>query len=211
MSRDGLLPPRFEKIHPKYQTPSFSTIITGLVVGVPLLFTDKVFVLDFTSIATLFAFVLVCGGVLLIPRKEKEPGKFNMPYINGKFIFPLIIIVTIFVLAFLAVNQSGHNYFSELLNGDFKDHSNDNLKDLLYFNNPSLKLSTIIFWIILLILAVISFLKNLSLIPLLGLASCLYLLTGMTGKNWAWFSSWLALGLIVYFSYGYRKSKLAKG
>jgi amino acid transporter len=67
MSRDGLMPPVFQKIHKKYKTPSFATIITGLVVGIPILFTDKTFVLDFTSIATLFAFVLVCGGVLLIP------------------------------------------------------------------------------------------------------------------------------------------------
>jgi amino acid transporter len=70
MSRDGLLPPVFEKIHHKYQTPSFSTIITGLIVGIPILFTDKTFVLVFTSIATLFAFVLVCGGVLLISTKK---------------------------------------------------------------------------------------------------------------------------------------------
>jgi amino acid transporter len=79
ISRDGLLPPVFGKIHPKYKTPSFSTIVTGLVVGAPIFFTDKSFVLDFTSIATLFAFVLVCGGVLLLPRKFKEPGKFHLP------------------------------------------------------------------------------------------------------------------------------------
>jgi APA family basic amino acid/polyamine antiporter len=72
MSRDGLLPPIFQKIHPKYKTPSFATILTGIVVGIPILFTDKDFVLDFTSIATLFAFVLVCGGVLLIPKREKR-------------------------------------------------------------------------------------------------------------------------------------------
>src|SRR5689334_6920687 len=81
MSRDGLLPPVFCRVHPKFKTPSFATVLTGLVVGVPILFTDKNFVLDFTSIATLFAFVLVCGGVLLIPRKEKIPGRFNIPYI----------------------------------------------------------------------------------------------------------------------------------
>ncbi|MGB4845028.1 MAG: amino acid permease, partial [Ferruginibacter sp.] len=75
MSRDGLLPPAFQKIHKKFKTPSFATIVTGLVVGVPILFTDKTFVLDFTSIATLFAFVLVCGGVLFLPVKEKIPGR----------------------------------------------------------------------------------------------------------------------------------------
>ncbi|MFX7006119.1 amino acid permease, partial [Acinetobacter baumannii] len=76
MSRDGLMPAIFQRIHPKYQTPSFSTLVTGMVVALPILFTDKTFVLDFTSIATLFAFVLVCGGVLLIPKREKESGKF---------------------------------------------------------------------------------------------------------------------------------------
>src|ERR1035438_9431596 len=48
MSRDGLLPKRFSAIHTKYQTPGFSTIVTGLVVGIPILFTDEDFVLDFT-------------------------------------------------------------------------------------------------------------------------------------------------------------------
>ncbi len=190
MSRDGLLPPVFEKIHPKYQTPSFSTIITGLIVGIPVLFTDKTFVLDFTSIATLFAFVLVCGGVLLIPTKQKMPGKFNIPYINSRFIFPLIIIAALVIL-----ELSSSNYISHLF--------------IITEDNASLNISTIIFWCVMIILSVITFIKNWSLIPLLGLSTCLYLLTGMTGTNWAWFGSWLALGLIVYFSYGYRKSKLS--
>ena len=189
MSRDGLLPPVFQRIHPKFHTPSFSTIVTGLIVGVPILFTDKVFVLDFTSIATLFAFVLVCGGVLLIPRKEKVAGKFNMPYINGKFIFPLLILLAVIILAF-----ANPHYFSDLFD--------------INADNASLNISTIILWVVLVILSIASFLRSLSLIPLLGLSTCLYLLTGMTGKNWAWFSSWLLLGLIVYFMYGYRKSKL---
>jgi len=192
MSRDGLLPSRFEKIHPKYHTPSFSTIITGLVVGIPLLFTDKVFVLDFTSIATLFAFVLVCGGVLLIPKKEKVPGKFSMPYINGKIIFPAIVAAALIIL-----QLANKNYISNLFQ--------------ITEDNASLNVSTIIFWIIIIALAIISLFKNWSLIPLLGLSCCLYLLTGMTGENWAWFASWLMLGLIIYFMYGYRKSKLITG
>ena len=190
MSRDGLLPPVFERIHPRFQTPSFSTVVTGLIVGVPLLFTDKTFVLDFTSIATLFAFVLVCGGVLLIPRKEKVAGKFNMPYINAKIIFPLMVLAAIIIL-----QLANANYFKGLFN--------------VSESNASSNVSSIIFWIVMIILSITAFAKNLSLIPLLGLSTCLYLLTGMTGNNWAWFSSWLALGLIVYFSYGYRKSRLA--
>ncbi len=71
MSRDGLMPKKFAEIHPKYKTPSFATIITGVAVGLPILFTDKTFILDFTSIGTIFAFVLVNGGILLMPQKEK--------------------------------------------------------------------------------------------------------------------------------------------
>ena len=50
MSRDGLLPPIFSKIHPKYKTPSFSTILTGVVVGVPALFLNLDVVVDLCSV-----------------------------------------------------------------------------------------------------------------------------------------------------------------
>lgn len=204
MSRDGLLPSKFQRIHPKYKTPSFATIVTGLVVGLPILFTDEQFVLDFTSIGTLFAFVLVCGGVLLIPRKEKQEGKFHLPYINGKLIYPFIIL-GLFVL----LSVTSERYFPELLNGDFSDHSGSaNAGDYL-FGTPVLKISTIIFWLFCLVLSVLTFMRKLSLIPLMGLTTCLYLLTGMSASNWKWFFIWFAIGLVFYFSYGYRKSKLA--
>jgi amino acid transporter len=209
MSRDGLLPPVFQKIHPKYKTPSFSTIVTGLVVGVPILFTDKTFVLDFTSIATLFAFVLVCGGVLLIPRKNKEAGKFHIPYINGQFIFPLLLI-GVMVWVSTMKNKLGVGYFSELLNGDFADYTDDKiLKDKLFFVTDIAKLSTIIFWVVGIAIAAFSFIKKHSLVPLMGLITCLYLLTGMTKSNWILFIGWLAIGLVIYFAYGKKKSKLA--
>ena len=204
MSRDGLLPRSFQKIHPRYKTPSFATIVTGFLVGVPILFTDKTFVLDFTSIGTLFAFVLVCGGVLLIPRKEKQAGRFRMPYIDSKYIFPLLVSGIIILITY-----KWPGYFNELLNGDFSDKSDaSNASDYL-FQTPAVKIATIIFWLVMIVLAVISFLKNLSLIPLLGLVSCLYLLTGMSGSNWKWFFVWFAIGLVIYLSYGYHKSKLA--
>jgi basic amino acid/polyamine antiporter, APA family len=220
MSRDGLLPPVFQKIHPKFKTPSFSTIVTGLVVGIPILFTDKTFVLDFTSIATLFAFVLVCGGVLLIPRKEKQAGKFHIPYINGQVIFPAIIIGGLGIIYFF-----NHQYVEQLFNlGLTTDEAtaavagvdakrNDLVTTALenaMLAKKTINLSTIIFWITCLVISVFAFVKKYSLIPLLGLVTCLYLLTGMTAKNWAWFASWLALGLVVYFLYGYKKSNLAK-
>jgi basic amino acid/polyamine antiporter, APA family len=204
MSRDGLLPPVFEKIHPKYKTPSFATIVTGLVVGVPILFTDKTFVLDFTSIATLFAFVLVCGGVLLIPAKEKIAGRFHLPYINGQFIFPLIVIGSIIVALMLS-----KTYFSNLFNFDFSADADYAAGKKSFMDMAITNISLIIFWISAILLAVFAFIKKYSLIPLMGVITCMYLLTGMSKSNWVWFIGWLVLGIIIYFLYGYKKSKLA--
>ena len=192
MSRDGLLPKKFEQIHPKYKTPAFSTVVTGMVVGIPILFTDETFVLDFTSIATLFAFVLVCGGVLLIPRRQKEKGKFHLPYVNAKYIYPLLISALIFLLLLLPGTRT---YFPHLL-------------DLADPADATYKISTLIFWLLCVVLAGFAFVRNWSLIPLLGLTTCCYLLTGMTARNWLWFFIWFGIGLIVYFTYSRKHSRL---
>lgn len=205
MSRDGLMPPIFQRIHSKFKTPSFATIITGVVVGVPILFTDKTFVLDFTSIATLFAFVLVCGGVLLIPRKEKVPGRFSLPYVNGQFIFPLIIAGVFIMFATLS-----KTYVSDMFNFDFSGNE-DYVNGKASFMDVAIpQISLISFWLICIALSILTIIKKYSLIPLMGVTTCLYLLTGMTKSNWVWFLSWLALGVILYFIYGYKNSKLAK-
>ena len=189
MSRDGLMPKRFSNIHSKFKTPSYATLVTGLVVGVPIIFTDKTFVLDFTSIGTLFAFVLVCGGVLLIPRREKEAGKFHLPYVNAKFIFPALVAFSIFLIVTFVPG-----FFSETF-----DFSGDKMAK---------NLPMVIFFVLIAVMMVLSFTKNLSLIPLLGLVSCCYLLTGMAVSNWMWFGVWLLIGLVFYFMYGYKNSKL---
>ncbi len=206
MSRDGLMPPMFQKIHPKYKTPSFATIVTGLVVGVPILFTDKTFVLDFTSIATLFAFVLVCGGILLIPRKEKLGGRFHLPYINGQFIFPLIVVGSI-VMAWML----SKTYFTDILKFDFSADTDYVAGKKTFMEMATPNISLIIFWISAVLLALFTFIKKYSLIPLMGVITCMYLLTGMSKSNWVWFIGWLILGIIIYFLYGYKKSKLATG
>jgi amino acid transporter len=192
MSRDGLLPKKFQTIHPTYKTPSFATIITGIVVGIPILFTDKSFILDFTSIGTIFAFVLVCGGVLMLPRKEKLKGRFHLPYINGKIIFPIVFLGGLF--GFYLWQPS---FFHSLL--DWQD------LELREF-----RISMTVFIIINFILCILAFVKNLSLIPLVGLSSCLYLLTGMTHNNWFWFGLWFIIGLGIYFAYGQKHSVLSK-
>ncbi len=196
MSRDGLMPKRFSSIHPKYKTPGFATIVTGIVVGLPIFFTDENFVLDFTSIGTLFAFVLVCGGVLLLsPQSEAEiadgasKGKFRIPYINSKWIFPLLLIGTVLLVQYLFPT-----FF----------HDTFDLEGEAFATN----ISMLVFFVLCIVMAVLSFLKNLSLIPLLGLISCCYLLTGMAVSNWKWFGVWLLIGLVFYFMYGYKNSKL---
>jgi len=196
MSRDGLMPKRFSSIHPKYKTPGFATLVTGLVVGIPIFFTDENFVLDFTSIGTLFAFVLVCGGVLMLsPQSESElaeratKGKFRIPYVNSKYIFPLMVI-----LGTVLINIYVPTFFPSVL--EFSEGK-------LATNIPM-----IVFIIVCILMAILSFIKNLSLIPLLGLVSCCYLLTGMAVSNWMWFGIWLIIGLIFYFIYGYKNSKL---
>ena len=204
MSRDGLMPPIFQKIHPKFKTPSFATIVTGLVVGIPILFTDKTFVLDFTSIATLFAFVLVCGGVLLIPRKEKQAGKFHLPFINGQYIFPLIVIGSL-----LLARKLSASYFTDMFNFNFSGNADYTSGKINFMDVATPNITLLIFWCSALLLSVVTFIKKYSLIPLMGLITCMYLLTGMTKNNWAWFLGWLLIGLIVYFLYGYKKSKLA--
>lgn len=196
MSRDGLMPSKFSTIHPKYKTPSYATVMTGIVVGLPIFFTDENLVLDFTSIGTLFAFVLVCGGVLVLsPQSEEEmaqsKGKFRIPYINSKFVFPSMYVISLILIDYLFPT-----YFVDLF-----DFSN---------GKAATNIPLIIFFILCIILSGLSFMKNYSLIPLLGLTSCCYLLTGMTIQNWLWFSGWLVIGLVIYFSYSYKNSKLNK-
>ncbi|WP_426668454.1 amino acid permease [Mucilaginibacter sp. McL0603] len=185
MSRDGLLPKVFSKIHPKYHTPSFATIVTGFVVAIPALFVNLTIVTDLTSIGTLFAFVLVCGGVLLLPREAAQAGRFRLPYINSKWIIPVIFI-------------AGMYFFR-----------NDILR-LFTSENAHENFPFFIFIILSAVLTVLAFIKNLSLIPVLGLLSCFYLMTELGYTNWIRFLVWLIIGLVIYFTYSYKHSVLGK-
>jgi basic amino acid/polyamine antiporter, APA family len=186
MSRDGLLPKRFGKINPKRLTPGFATIVTGLLVGIPSLFIDDLLMTDLTSIGTLFAFVLVCGGVLLLPRLPKESG-FQLPYINGKWIIPLVVLV--FLLA-----------FRERLFLGMAHLGTQNLEEMLFllFSLMSILAAGLTFW------------KNFSLIPTLGVLCCLYLMIEIPVNSWVVFFGWMMLGLAIYLLYGRRKSLLNK-
>ena len=200
MSRDGLLPPKFSKIHPKFKTPYFSTIITGLCVGIPSLFLDSALVTDLCSIGTLFAFALVCGGILILPRQDKQTGKFRVPYINGKFIVPLLLIIGILITHWQFPGFL-RNFFS-LIDPDHPDFT-----AIQVFKE---RIPYFAFCILVLVISVLSFIRNYSLIPVLGLVSCFYLMTELGVANWVRFLIWLILGLIIYFTYGIKNSKLNK-
>lgn len=186
MSRDGLLPKKFAGLHNKFKTPAFATIITGIIVAVPSLFIASSIVTDLTSIGTLFAFVLVCFGVLLMPKEPNVKGRFNLPYINGRFIVPLLV--------------GGFIYLTrERLQLAFTNITGESYQEILF----------LVFITIAVIVAVISFIKQYSLIPIVGALCCLYLMIEIPANSWLWFFVWMGVGLIIYSIYGYRKSKLA--
>jgi basic amino acid/polyamine antiporter, APA family len=123
ISRDGLLPPAFSRIHPKYKTPSMPTILTGVAVGLTASLVPIKEIAELTNIGTLFAFVLVCLGVWIL--RSVEPG------MERPFKTPLVPIV-----------------------------------------------------------------------PILGAASCVLMMLGLGETTWLRFFIWLALGLLIYFTYG---------
>ncbi len=185
MSRDGLLPKRFQKIHPKYNTPVFASIVTGIIVAVGALFIESGIMTDLTSIGTLFAFVLVSGGVLLLPPVKKEPGKFSLPYINGKWIVPALTLIFIFLTRErlqLAINNLTTEGYQEIL--------------------------FIVFVLIAIVLSTLTFLRNYSFIPIMGVFTCSYLMIEIPALSWAWFFMWMTLGLLIYFFYGRKNSVL---
>src|SRR5258706_7589424 len=155
MSRDGLLPKRFSKIHPRFQTPSFATVVTGFAVAIPALFVDIGIVTDLTSIGTLFAFVLVCAGVLNLPRREKLPGdkSFHLPYVNGQWLVP----------SFLVLFMYGYSSRIEVA---LSNISHESHQEILF----------LVFLVVAVFIAFTTFIKKLSLIPVICMLFCLYLL-----------------------------------
>lgn len=184
MSRDGLLPKVFSRIHPRFKTPSFSTILTGIVVAVPALFLNLDVVISLTSIGTLFAFVLVCAGILVLNQMPDRPeSKFRVPYLNGRWIFPAGVLATV---VWLLLNEPG--YFGELFS--------------------LTRFPMLLFWIMLAVVSVLTWTRRFSLLPVLGLVSCFYLMAQESHTNWLRFLVWLLAGLVVYFLYSRRNSRL---
>lgn len=192
MSRDGLLWKKFSQIHPKYKTPSFATVVTGLVVGIPALFFKMDFFVDLTSVGTFFAFILVCAGVLYLDHTGiSQQSKFRVPYLNGKYLVGLGLVAAVVLL------------FS------FGQETLIEWRGLSFYEILEHKLLILVFWITWVTLSILSFNYNFSVLPVLGILTNLYLMTELGASNWFIFVIWLVIGLVIYFLYGYRKSKLA--
>lgn len=198
MGRDGLLPPIFCAISPRFQTPWFSTILTGLVVAIPSLFMNLTEVTDLTSIGTLFAFVIVSVGILFMPPERgngngsgpaANDGRFRVPYINSAYLVPLLLLLIV----------ASKYYLDPIGTCSFLDFS----------RTPFIpKIPYLVFIIFAFIVAILSFIKKLSLFPVLGLLCCTYLMTELGTTNWLRFGIWLLTGLAIYFLYSRKHSKL---
>jgi amino acid transporter len=262
MSRDGLLPKKFSRVHPKFKTPSYATVVTGFVVAIPALFLNLTMVTDLCSIGTLFAFVLVCAGVLVLQNKTDIPrGKFKTPYVNSKYIVPVLILIGLVysvqynqkstldfitnekkiyapedIVTSLTPEQSKqvYNYLAsfdannattstpdlEVILSQYSDNEdqyqsvvealpiNDSQKYETGFSLFKHKIPMWIFLLSLIGLAVWAYRQNLSLIPMLGLISCLYMMAELSVWNWIYFTIWLLIGLVIYFGYSRKNSKL---
>jgi amino acid transporter len=190
-------------LHPKYKTPGFSTIITGILVAVPTLFMNLTEVTDLTSIGTLFAFVLVSGGILILDGKKKPvgnlgkkgSGKFRVPYFNSRYWLPVIWLGVILILLKLDPED-----FNTLI--DFKQLPGDSFWDVFKHKIPHLS------FMVVATLTWISIKKELSLLPALGLIANFYLMSQLGITNWLRFLIWLVIGLALYFVYGSRHSRL---
>ncbi len=189
MSRDGLLPAYFGRVHPRFRTPHVATIWTGVFVAVFTSLTPLSWVVALTNIGTLFAFVLVCVGVIVL--RATDPGRqrpFSMPWL------PLTPIWLAGL--WLAIQgASGSSAMTPALRVQIGLVSMAGL----VFNGMALRgalaRTPIPYWIK-------------TDLALAGIGACLYLMDGLPLTTWGRFGIWLLLGLVIYAFYGYWNSKL---
>jgi amino acid transporter len=186
MSRDGLMPKKFATVHKKFGTPSFATIITGVFVGIPSLFMSISRMTDLTSIGTLFAFVLVCFGVLVLPKMQNNANQaFKLPHINGKWIIPVLSLVFIYLS-------------KQRIQSALQGIGAEGYQEILF----------LVFIGILIFVTILTFIKQFNIIPIIGAMCCLYLMIEIPPVSWLWFFIWMCIGLVFYFLYGKKHSLL---
>lgn len=127
---------------------------------------------------------------------KKVSGNFVVPYMNGKYVVPVLVGVTAFI--FYRYNtEAWQNFFQLKKNGEWL--SPEQLTEKIPF---------LIFSIVLIGVTLLTFFRNLSTIPVLGLLSCLFLMTQLGVTNWMRFIIWLVVGLVIYFTFSKKNSKL---
>ncbi|HXG95455.1 MAG TPA: amino acid permease [Blastocatellia bacterium] len=99
MARDGLLPPIFYKVHPRFRTPHISTILTGVFVAVFAAFASIDEMVDLTNIGTLFAFVLVCAGIIIL--RVKDPDRVRPFRVPGGWRWTITLYIAFAIAVFL--------------------------------------------------------------------------------------------------------------
>jgi basic amino acid/polyamine antiporter, APA family len=115
MARDGLLPNYFARIHPRFRTPYITTIWTGVVVGGVAMLTDIGSLSDLTNIGTLFAFVLVCLGVIILRRTDAVRNRpFHVPLVP---LFPILGVIMCVALMFSLPLETWIRFFVWLIIG----------------------------------------------------------------------------------------------
>ena len=116
MARDGLLPPVFAKVHPKFKTPHVTTILTGVIVGLFAAVMSIDEMVDLTNIGTLFAFVLVCIGITILRYKDPSRHRpFKVPL--GAWFLPMLGALSCFFLMYYLPPTSWWRFVAWLMIG----------------------------------------------------------------------------------------------
>lgn len=192
MSRDGLLPPALAKVHPRFRTPHLATLLTGIVVALPLFFSSLHVVVDLTSMGTLMAFAIVSLGVAYL-HHAPPPGynpRFRVPKVPGRWLF-------------LGLTLSGIGWAATL--------DPEGFRALFDFSRGGSLWRYRVFLALVMGMGYFIVRYNLSLLPMLGALSALYLIIELDTENWLRLGIWTAVGLALYFGYGYWHSKLRAG
>jgi basic amino acid/polyamine antiporter, APA family len=190
MSRDGLLPKLFAAIHPRYRTPHVTTIWTGVFVAFFAAFASLDEIIELTNIGTLFAFVLVCAGIMILRHTDPDRRRpFKTPWIP---LLPIWLLVLWFVpRLILTVADWGSRLEYLVVSGIAVTGTIFSVRGLRAWLGgrriPELVKTEF---------------------ALAGIACCIWLMRGLPAVTWWRFVGWLALGLVIYTMYGYRHSRL---
>ena len=202
MARDGFLPPSFAKVHPKFRTPHVATILTGVLVGLAAAVANIDEMVDLTNIGTLFAFILVCLGIMVLrfkdPSRERPFRVPSWPWLAA--FWPLLVFGARAALIYIrapGVPASAYLYPWRI-------------PALGWMNGVVLALYGLIFVMIPLSVVRRQVLAE-WLLPTTGLLSCVYLIFYLPPSSWMRFFLWLLAGLVIYILYGYRHSRLHGG